>query len=116
MTEIAGMPGPCPLLCGIVLEDIALEDMPEASKAHTERVQPFEIPGFLRKTSRSAALTRGHEGPGKALRSIAENNSPRAAKARRTHSAPSAPTSAPAMTSLGWCASTTTRLNMMMSA
>src|SRR6202008_4731104 len=103
-TEIAGLP--CPLLCG----------MPQASKAHPDRVQPCEIPGFLRNTSRSAALIRLNEGQGKALRLIAENNSPRAAKARRTHSAPSAPTSAPAMTSLGWCASTTTRLNMMRSA
>src|ERR1700730_3294860 len=98
------------------LEDLVLKDMPEASKAHPDRVQPGEILGFLRKTSRSAALSRCDEGPGKARRSIAENNSPRAAKARRTQSAPRAPTSAPAITSLGWCASTTTRLNMMSSA
>src|ERR1700685_1438917 len=95
-THIAGFFGSCPLLCGIVLED-----MPEASKAHPDRVQPGGISGFLRKASHSAVLTLCTEAPGKALRSIAENNSPRAAKARRTQSAPMAPTSAPAITSLG---------------
>ncbi len=73
-----------PLLCGIVLEDIVLKDMPEASKAHPERVQPVEIPGFLRKTSRSAALIRRNEGHGKARRSSRKTT----AGAPRTSAAP----------------------------